>query len=225
VANVLMLAVDFGCSDGSSHALMILAFSFTEQLILNLVGPLVTIILGTLIVGAFASRLARKAQERREDHALRERLITQATEGPIALYLASQHYWRAKRDLSEDQLLPFRGELDKEYVDARAKNLLTRNLLKYHFQGSRAAELAHQIDDLLTVRYFQLREEDGASHGLLAANAGPQHSGLSVKELKSPRRVLQAFHKALNDLAFAVGHDELTVGSRRVTPEVEHAEE
>ena len=193
---------------------MIQAFSFTEQLVLNLVGPLVTIIVGTLVVGTFASWLARKAQERREDHALRERLITQALEGPIALYIASQRYSEAGDELSKE-LASFRAELDKAYVDARAKYELRWYVLKYHFPGGRPSALAHRINDLMMARYYQLREVHGSSDKLPTL---AEHTGLGVDELLDPAKVLPAFHQATQDLTFAVTHDELAVSSRPLTP-------
>jgi hypothetical protein len=89
------------------------AFTFGEQLILNLAGPLLTV----LVVGIGVAEWTRRAQNRRdaqirasdqrradealmierhrENHSLRERLLSQAIEGPSRLYLATQHYWRA----------------------------------------------------------------------------------------------------------------------------------
>jgi hypothetical protein len=190
---------------------MIQAFSFTEQFILNLVGPLVTIIIGGVLVGGIASRVAaRKEQERREVHALRERLITQAMEGPIAVYEASQRYLEARDALSKD-LAPFRAELDKAYIDARAKGELMEQLLLYHFQDSGPAELAHRLHDLMMGRYYQLREEHGPWDRMLQDYPHlPEHTGLTVSELRDPQIVRLAFREAIQDLRLAVTHGELT---------------
>jgi hypothetical protein len=94
-------------------------FTFPEQLVLNVVGPLVTVLLGTLLVGFLANWLTRRAQDRREDRELRERLIAQVTEAPTALYLATQRYWRAQQKFPDDQLGEQRKALDDQYHQSR----------------------------------------------------------------------------------------------------------
>jgi hypothetical protein len=116
----------------------IFAFTFWEQLVLNLVGPLVTIILGTAIVGFAVSLVARRAQERREDHELRARLCREVTEAPTALYLATQHYSRAGKDnLDPDQQTAFRDALDKDYLESRRAGTALEHLLGLYFSDSK----------------------------------------------------------------------------------------
>jgi hypothetical protein len=62
--------------------------------------------------------------------------------------------------------------------------------------------LWHSTMDLLTVRYFQVI--GGASEKLRDLNAGPAHSFLKKDELKSPTRVLEAYHARLPEAAHAV---------------------
>lgn len=80
---------------------------FWEKLLLQLVGPLVTAVVGPLIIGTFVARITRKAQERRADHQLHEerirtqnqlrlQLIGQMTETASSLYIATQNFWRKK---------------------------------------------------------------------------------------------------------------------------------
>ena len=80
---------------------------FWEKLLLQSVGPLVTAVVGTLIIGLFVAWITRKAQERRADYQLREeriraenqlrlQLIGQMTEAASSLYMATQHFWRKK---------------------------------------------------------------------------------------------------------------------------------
>jgi hypothetical protein len=188
----------------------ILAFTFWEQFALNLVGPLVTIILGTAIIGLTASLLARKAQERRENHELRARLCREVTEASTALYLATQHYWRAKEDeLERDELKAFREALDKDYLDSRRAGTALEHLLDLYFRDSKPKLLMHRVMDLLTVRYFQLVREGGASEGLRKANEGDEHSGLSLDELNSGSKVLAAYHTALKELIAEVAKGDL----------------
>jgi hypothetical protein len=211
--------VFFGASD----------FSFTEQLLLNLAGPLLTVV----GIGFFASWITRRAQERREertrvaqerredqiregqrrreDLALRERLITEVTQAPSALYLATQHYWRAKNDLREEQLTPFRDALDAQYLDSRRAGTVLEHLLELYFPDQEPKLLMHRLMDLLTVRYFQLVREGGASEKLREANACDEHSGLSVAALNDPTKVLDKYHETLPTLIRAVAEGRLSV--------------
>lgn len=188
----------------------VFAFTFWEQLVLNLVGPVVTIILGTAIVGFAVSLVARRAQERREDHELRARLCREATEASTALYLATQHYWRAQQDnLEPDHLKAFRADLDKEYLESRRAGTALEHLLGLYFRRTEPKQRMHQVMDLLTVRYFQLVTPNGASEGLRKINAGDKHSGLSWQDLGDPRKVLTAYQQALKELIAAVANGDL----------------
>ena len=73
---------------------------FLEKVFLQSVGPLVTAVIGTLIIGTFVARITRKAQERRADNQLQEervraqnqlrlQLIGQMTEAVSSLYIAA----------------------------------------------------------------------------------------------------------------------------------------
>src|SRR5919112_662816 len=99
--------------------------NFWEQLLLRSVGPLLTAVVGTLIIGTFVAWITRKAQERRADNQLQEerihaenqlrlQLINEMTEAASALYMATQNYWRKKRieKVDEDELAQYRKELD-----------------------------------------------------------------------------------------------------------------
>jgi hypothetical protein len=71
----------------------------------------------------------------------------------------------------------------------------------------------------MMARYYQLREEHGPSDRVLQEYplADPDHSGLKVCQLRDPKTVRDAFHKAIDDLREALTHDKLTVRSRRLT--------
>jgi hypothetical protein len=65
----------------------------------------------------------------------------------------------------------------------------------------------HQAIDLLTVRYFQLVERD--TEALYAANAGPEHSDLSVDQLRNPKQLLIKYREALKASVRAVFDGDL----------------
>ncbi|MGH3043832.1 MAG: hypothetical protein ACRDM2_03815 [Gaiellaceae bacterium] len=198
---------------------MFAEFTFWEQLLLNVVGPVFTVLIGTLLVGLVVARVTRKAQERREDHALRERLVGEVTETATSLYLATQHYWRAKKSgLSGDALAHVREALDRRYLEARQSGFVLERLLELHFVGVGPRSLMHRVMDLLTVRYFQLTEEGGASLKLREANAGKEHSGLSVDQLALPKEVLNQYNVSLGALIAAVSRTPLRIPSEGGAP-------
>ena len=208
------------------------SFTFVEQLLLNVAGPLLT----ALVVGFGAAEVFRRAQIRREnvlresdrrraeqavhlerlreDHDLRDRLISQAIEAPSALYLASQHYWRAKDDdLPADQLAEYRAALDARYLDSRREGLVLEHRLRLHFADPKPCRLSHRLMDLLTIRYFQLVRPDGASENLRNKNSGEAHTGLSAADLAVASKVLAKYHTTIDELVAAVAD-----GALRQTP-------
>lgn len=72
-------------------------FTFGQQLVLDLVGPVTTALLGTLAVGLFAQWITRRAQERRAANDLRNELITAMSLAASRLYMQTRHFGRAKR--------------------------------------------------------------------------------------------------------------------------------
>lgn len=102
-----------------------------ERLLVAATGPLITVLIGGLVVWAITTKIQRKreaadkalqhareddlrardearadlvrAQDTaRADDALRHELVTAMTESAGKLYLLTQHYWRAKKDASLD---------------------------------------------------------------------------------------------------------------------------
>jgi hypothetical protein len=182
---------------------------FWQSVLLAAVGPLVGAIVGTLIVGLFAQRIARKAQQRREDHQYRELLISQMTEAASALYFETQRYWRACKGerLLEIRLDELRARLDEQYHKSRVAGEVIETKLRIFFLKDTPRLLWHSTMDLLTVRYF--RVIDRATDNLIDRNAGPDHSFLTADELKCPKQVLDAYHARVRDAAHAVLEAEL----------------
>lgn len=166
---------------------------FWKEFILSLSGPLSTVLIGTLIVGLFVSRITEAAQGRREDSMLRADLIRELAEVGTALYLATQHYQRTL-DAITPPAAPDdreRATLDREYLRARAQADALEARLVAYFVDERRLRTWHSISDLLSVRYFQLIGR--ANDAYLAANSGPNHSGLTVKQLKDIKIAQDAY--------------------------------
>jgi len=193
---------------------------FSERLTLAVVGPLVSAVLGTLIIGGLIQLITSRAQskrskddreleQRREDNALRHELLSDMTEAASALYLATQTYYRAKTNqppLPRDELAAARKALDEQYQKSRSRGEVLESRLAAYFETSKPEEDWHKVTDLLTVRYFQLI--DRASEGLYQENAkgrgGREHSGLTAVELRNPKEVLNAYRAALREATSAI---------------------
>src|SRR5688572_19660263 len=173
---------------------------FWERLLFQSVGPLVSAVVGTLIIGTFVAWITRKAQERRADNQLREertraenqlrlQLIGQMTEAASSLYMATQHFWRKKdvEKVGNDELEQHRKELDQQYRASRVLGEVIERRLEAYFLSGDPKALWHATMDLLTVRYFHLIGL--TTDNLLRANAGEEHTGLSVEQLTNQKLV------------------------------------
>jgi hypothetical protein len=188
---------------------------FLEKVFLQCVGPLISAVVGTLIIGGWLSQITRKAQERRADsqlredrirgeHQLRIDLIANMTEVASGLYMASQHYWRkkAREATPPETLAQFRKELDQQYRASRVAGEVLERKLEAYFQSKTPKALWHAAVDLLTVRYFHLIELD--TENLLESNAGDEHSGLTVVQLRDQGLILKTYRDTLAKAAQAV---------------------
>ena len=67
---------------------------FWQDLILDAGGPLITVVVGSLLIGLIVARVTQNAQERRADMSLRHALVKELTSATTNLYLETQHYER-----------------------------------------------------------------------------------------------------------------------------------
>jgi hypothetical protein len=200
-----------------------------ERVLVAATGPLVTVLVGGLIVWGITSKVQEKrdtkATERAEkradaetaretlarDDALRHELVTQMTESASSFYLLMQHYGRvreaAKQTFNDADpqkaLQGVREKLDAQYLASRATGDATENRLLGYFESEKPRNEWHRVQDLLTVRYFQLI--DKATDALYDVNEGERHTGLSVEELRNPRTILTKYRAAIKaavDLVF-----------------------
>lgn len=178
-----------------------------ERLLVAAIGPAVAAILALHVVNRFADRSSRV----REEHATRDRLVKEMIETAQTLYLAIQAFWRTARRLdvkledrrSSSQLKASLEDLDKAYQQSRTKTAVIEGELRHRFKESRCQEAWHCVDDLLTVRYFQLVEPDQPAldtiYQLNSRQDGEKHSGLTVEQLRDPKVLLDAYRKSLSD--------------------------
>ena len=177
---------------------------FWQRAVLAAIGPIVAALVGTLGIGLFAARITARAQQRRQDRDLREQIIVEMTQTAGTLYFETQRYWRAtKREAtSPERLAELRMSIDERYHSARVAGEALEMRLRVYFSTDRPRLLWHATMDLLTVRYFQV--VDLATDALLRANAGPEHSGLTVDQLKDVKLLLDTYRARILEATRAV---------------------
>ncbi len=179
-----------------------------EKVLVQAVGPLVTAVVGTLIIGTFVAWITRRAQERRADSQAKEeklraenqirlQLISQMTEAASGLYITTQSYWRKKdiEKVGSEELAQHRKELDQQYRATRIVGEVIERRLEVYFSSSESKMLWHATMDLLTVRYFHLIGL--TTENLLERNAGGEHTGLTVEQLRDQSLILKTYREKL----------------------------
>jgi hypothetical protein len=165
---------------------------FWQQLILSLLAPLSTAVIGTFLLGLWAAWIAQRWQARKEDTALRESLVRELLEVSSALYLALRQYEHlvdypeSWRDIPRE-----RKALDDVYVRTRTAGDAIQYRLTAHFASDDPARKWHSMMDLLTARYFQLAGSPPDSY--IKVMEGPQHTTLSSAELASAERIFERY--------------------------------
>jgi len=177
---------------------------FWQLAILQSIGPLNTVLIGTLAIGLWASRITAQTQQRREYQQFRHDLIvemgrdSQRPPSRDAAVLAGQD----RDNATADQLQTLRTWLDERYHEIRVHGQALETRLGVAFRFRDAKRHWHATMDLLSVRNFQLT--DPKNDAALDANAGEEHSGLSGAELRNPKTVLDAYHQRLGQVVNAV---------------------
>ncbi len=172
---------------------------FWQQLILSLLGPLSTAVIGTFLLGLWAAWVTQRWQARKEDAALRESLIRELLEASSALSLALRHYEHlvdypeSWRDMPRE-----RKALDDVYVRTRTAGDAIQYRLMAHFASEDPARKWHSMMDLLTARYFQLVGSPPDSY--LKVLEGSRHTTLSSAELASPERIFERYKEFAQQL-------------------------
>jgi hypothetical protein len=208
-----------------------------ERVLVAATGPLVTVIVGGLIVWGITFKIQKSREDairtqaqaradaeanrelRARDDELRHELVTMMSESAGALYLLTQHYWRAKDDLRKNAgdtdlrqaLQDLRPSLDAQYLKSRASAEAVEYRLRGYFIASRPRDEWHKAQDLLTVRYFQLIDRD--TEALYKENEGPAHTHLSVAELRIPKTLLSTYRSAMKAAVDAVFSEALRARS------------
>jgi hypothetical protein len=161
---------------------MTTATSFWYQAGLNAVGPFVTAIVGSFLIGILVQAITRGAQERRAARELRYDLIAELTGVAAKLHVLLQMYLRTKRLTEEaqqstppqhrwrfrhpiqatrqpelaaswDRVRQLGAELDERYLECRRDGEVLEARLVAHFVDSRVQTAWHALVDCLIIRY------------------------------------------------------------------------
>ncbi len=196
-----------------------------ERVLVAVVGPLVTVVVGTGLVTWILWRLDqradkdRRAQDQQQaaldqararkelESQLRRTLLTPLLASASELYLSTQHFWRISRDPSRASEEPeARKAMDEQYRKSRTTISVSELEFDALFDTDEPARLCHRIDDLLTVRYMKLIGK--ATDSLYEQNSlnykGKEHSGLTSNELRDPKTVLNSYRSSLKELTRSV---------------------
>ncbi len=137
-------------------------------------------------------------QREQNEHSIKTFYVRGAADLAGSFYFRTQSYAR-KKDDPETWGEANDAEFDKEYLVWATKcEGLEQELGARFGPGSEPRQTWHQIRDLLTVRYFNLRGKNTPELRHRNAQQGStRHSGLSEAELEDPVSVLDTFHSAL----------------------------
>ena len=185
-----------------------------QLVLLQAIGPMITVLFGTWAI----ARIIARTQRRREEQQLRHDLIVGIAETARSLYLATQRYSRARDndELGAEQLHALRTWLDERYRECRGRGKALQKRLEVIFGSGPARSHWDATIDLLTERYFQLTDPKTIVN--FSANAGEEHSGLTVEALKNPKLVLGDYRRHLSEAVAAIRTEPLVTGQLLETP-------
>jgi hypothetical protein len=183
--------------------------SFGQQLWLQIAGPLVSTVVGSLIIGGLVAWITTRAQNRRADRQIRDGLIEGMTRVSATLYIEAQAYARFLLGLSgspetDATRAKMRKGLDDAYEKAVIEGTSLEARLEAYFADPQPREDWHGARDCLAVRYFDLVLTDHRDklEEILKVNAadyeGKPHSGLSLDDLHSRAKVLARYQQLLS---------------------------
>jgi hypothetical protein len=170
--------------------------SFQEELVKAAIGPAVTVLLGTVLIGSLAALYRQWDQDRRAAQQLRRDLIDDMTRSAGSLWMQCAVSEREPET---------RAALTRRYMHSRVQGEVIESRLRSHYDSDTPSRLWHAVMDVLTVRYFVARgSTDDTLKAIRGANEGDKHSGLSVDELQDRDTVERAYKDGLRRASLAV---------------------
>jgi|tagenome__1003787_1003787.scaffolds.fasta_scaffold20886210_1 hypothetical protein len=199
--------------------------SLLTQLLVAVTGPVVTAILGSLIVGLFAQWLTRRVQDNRDASTIRRQLVSDLTEVAGASSLELNAFHRLKGNLAGErasskvrrQLASAREVLDRQHFDSRVRGWVLERRLEIHYGvGSRAWREWHKTLDALHLTYLRLVEMEVDRR---VESQMLEHMGLRGRSIgsapKDIERLLGASESGLKDATAWVLTDPMLIPRTR----------
>jgi hypothetical protein len=190
--------------------------SFLRQAELNAVGPLVTAVVGGLIVVLAVYLITTTLQARRSATELKHQLISEMTEAASTLYQAIGAYYRALEALglpagfvpakNDHELLDLRNRVLGCYPLARVSQEVLEARLRAYFADNRVPVAWHAVRDCLLVLYNlalggSVKRWDLVESQNAKGYQERYHTGLSVKQLAEWSTVYGAYARHLKAAA------------------------
>ena len=201
--------------------------SLLRQLLVAATGPIVTAILGSLVVGLFAQWLTRRVQDNRDASTIRRQLVSDLTEVAGVSSLELNAFQRLKDNLagkrsgprSRRQLASAREALDRQHFDSRVRGWVLERRLEIHYGArSLAWQEWHKTLDALHLTYLRLVEIEVDSklekQMLGHMDLGGESIGSAPKDIE---RLLGASESGLKDATGKVLTDPMLIPKNRAT--------
>ena len=202
--------------------------SLLRQLLVAATGPVVTAILGSLIVGLFAQWLARRVQDNRDESTTRRQLVSDLTEIAGASSLELDAFRRRKVDVAGERWRPRSRRqpasapeaLHRQHFDSRVRGWVLERRLEIHYgEGSPAWREWHKTLDALHLAYLRLVEEDIDSdlEDLMLEHIGLRGASIGYAP-RDVERLLEASQSGLKEATVRVLEDPMLMrgtGRRR----------
>ncbi|MDV3456544.1 hypothetical protein RZN05_06070 [Sphingomonas sp. HF-S4] len=191
-----------------------------QKLLLAVIGPATTAIVGSLLAALAVSRLLDRKRRKDADRDMREQIVQDMARIAATFYFQMLQFRRARTSLARDaraqamrpwfkRLLrsdsnflpqPNMVELAGNYGNFRASADTLEVRLGAYFEGDEVRERWHAVSDLLTVRYHDTM---GTLESMIlnanARSATKFHSGLTVEELGVSSLLVKAYKSALSE--------------------------
>jgi hypothetical protein len=158
-----------------------------EELLIQSTGPLVTAVVGTLVIGLLAQRITRRTQTRREELALRQQLVSELVEVAGSAAVALRLFERVTEDYKsgerspDERLTKACDTIEADHYGSRVRGwVLERRLGIYFDVGNIDGRKSpwHKTLDALHLLFLietgRLRSEENVSDML-------EHIGLKSK--------------------------------------------
>lgn len=167
--------------------------TFAQKVAIAAVGPAISVVLGSLIVGLFVTWLTDWLRRRRTLDDMRERFIVKMSMIASTFYIESSHFLRAKAE--GDLVQANEAKLNESYRAFRVAADALEERLRVCFGDDGPRQHWHAASDLLAIRYHAAI--DRLSKEIADSNAGADHSTLDAPALLDPVKVRTTYKEQL----------------------------